>query len=90
MKTASSCTVKAVFFLLASVLLPVLGLGQNTYTPYTFIMFAGSPGINGSNNGVGSAAHFYNPGGVAVDVSNNVYVADQNNGSSEKSHPTAR
>jgi hypothetical protein len=87
MKTASSCTVKAVFFLLASVLLPVLGLGQNTYTPYTFITFAGSPGINGSNNGVGSAAHFYNPGGVAVDVSNNVYVADQNNGLIRKITP---
>ena len=67
--------------------LSVLASGQNTYTPYTFITFAGSPGINASNNGVGSAAHFYNPGGVAVDVSNNVYVADQNNGIIRKITP---
>jgi hypothetical protein len=87
MKTASSCTVKAGFFLLASVLLLVLGLGQNTYTPYTFITFAGSPGINASNNGVGNVAHFNHPGGVAVDASNNVYVADQKNGVIRKITP---
>ena len=58
---------------------PVTAFGQTNYTPYTFITFAGSPGIYASNNGVASAASFNHPGGVAVDVSNNVYVADQNN-----------
>jgi sugar lactone lactonase YvrE len=36
---------------------------------------AGS-GSSGSTNGVGSAASFYNPAGLAVDGSGNVYVAD--------------
>ena len=60
-------------------LIPQLVLGQNIYTPYTFTTFAGSPGVYGSQNGVGSSASFNHPGGVAVDVSNNVYVADQRN-----------
>jgi serine/threonine-protein kinase len=33
-------------------------------------------GSGGSNDGVGAAASFYNPSGVAVDIANNVYVAD--------------
>ena len=37
---------------------------------------AGSPGSTGSNNGLGSAARFYNPHGVAVDTAGNVFVAD--------------
>lgn len=36
---------------------------------------AGS-GSSGSNNGTGAAASFYNPTGVALDASNNLYVAD--------------
>ncbi len=40
--------------------------------------FVGSGAI-GSNNGTGSSATFYRPGGVAVDTSGNVYVADTNN-----------
>ena len=40
---------------------------------------AGSPGLTGSVDGTGSAARFYYPLGVAVDSSNNVYVADQGN-----------
>jgi len=36
---------------------------------------AGS-GSQGSANGTGTAASFYNPYGVAVDGSGNVYVAD--------------
>jgi streptogramin lyase len=37
---------------------------------------AGEPGEGGSTNGIGSAARFLNPLGVAVGVDGNVYVAD--------------
>lgn len=40
--------------------------------------FAGSPGIRGSADGVGTAARFQGPRGVAVDASGNVYVTDDN------------
>src|SRR5207245_2450146 len=36
-------------------------------------------GYNGSDDGTGSAARFYNPYRVATDSSGNVYVADTNN-----------
>ena len=37
---------------------------------------AGQPGSSGNNDGVGSAARFYGPRGVAVDSAGKVYVAD--------------
>jgi sugar lactone lactonase YvrE len=40
---------------------------------------AGSPGVTGSTDGVGSAARFNTPWGVAVDSAGNVYVADYYN-----------
>ncbi|MDO8540879.1 MAG: immunoglobulin domain-containing protein [Opitutaceae bacterium] len=40
---------------------------------------AGSPGAPGSVDGLGSAARFNTPNGVAVDASLNVYVADSGN-----------
>lgn len=40
---------------------------------------AGSPGISGTSDGVGSSARFTNPSGVTVDGSGNVYVADMGN-----------
>jgi len=40
---------------------------------------AGSPGMFGSADGTGGAARFFNPGGVAVDQSGNIYVADNVN-----------
>jgi hypothetical protein len=44
----------------------------------TVSTLAGS-GSPGSANGVGPAAQFYHPAGVAVDTAGNVYVADSNN-----------
>ena len=41
--------------------------------------FAGSRSNQGSSDGLGSTARFYNPLGVAVDASGNVYVADLSN-----------
>lgn len=46
---------------------------------YTFTTLAGSPGSSGSTDGIGSAARFNDPSGLAVDKLGNVYVADRNN-----------
>jgi sugar lactone lactonase YvrE len=40
---------------------------------------AGSAGVTGSTNATGTAASFSSPGGVALDSSGNVYVADMGN-----------
>src|SRR2546423_186039 len=51
--------------------------------------FAGSFSKAGSQNGTGSAARFNLPTDVAVDSSNNVYVADTNNCTIRKITPAA-
>jgi len=51
--------------------------------------FAGSFAKSGSQNGTGSAARFNLPGDVAVDRSNNLYVADSNNCTIRKITPAA-
>ena len=48
---------------------------------------AGSAGIAGSADGTGTAARFNNPGGVAVDPSGTVYVADFSNDTIRKGVP---
>src|SRR4051812_44603534 len=48
---------------------------------------AGAAGQAGSNDGVGSAARFNFPVGVAVDGAGNVYVADANNWTIRKITP---
>jgi len=40
---------------------------------------AGSPGQAGNANGTGNAARFYQPEGLAVDGSGNIYIADNGN-----------
>jgi sugar lactone lactonase YvrE len=40
---------------------------------------AGSPGVQGSTNGTGSAALFYFPAGIAADSNDNLYVSEQRN-----------
>lgn len=40
---------------------------------------AGSPGLIGSADGIGSSARFNSPNAIAVDANGNVYVADTNN-----------
>lgn len=41
-------------------------------------VFAGA-GYSGTSDGLGTAANFYGPGGMAIDQFNNLYVADQAN-----------
>jgi hypothetical protein len=50
--------------------------------------FAGSAGATGSTDGTGSAARFFYPTGLAVDSSNNIYVADRANQTIRKITPT--
>ena len=45
----------------------------------TVSTFAGTVGVGGATNGVGPTASFRCPSGLAVDASNNLYVADRNN-----------
>ena len=41
-------------------------------------LFAGMFNLQGTNDGVGTAARFQQPMGLAIDKANNIYVADQN------------
>lgn len=70
-----------------AVCLPLGTLGQTNYTPYTFTSLAGSVGNAGAGNGIGSAAQFNSPHGVAADRQGNVYVADMDNHTIRKITP---
>ena len=50
---------------------------------------AGTAGITGSSDGVGAAASFNNPVGVAIDGAGNLYVADTGNHTIRKITPAA-
>jgi sugar lactone lactonase YvrE len=54
----------------------------------TVTTLAGQPGMTGSADGIGSAARFNFPYGVAVDSAENVYVADLFNNAIRKVTPT--
>jgi streptogramin lyase len=58
-----------------------------TSAPGTLAVFAGVAGGAGSADGAGAVARFYNPGGVTVDGSGNVYVADTYNNTIRKVTP---
>jgi len=55
----------------------------------TVVTVAGQPGILGSADGIGGAAQFNSPQGLAVDSSGNVYVADAGNDTIRKITPSA-
>jgi sugar lactone lactonase YvrE len=55
--------------------------------PYTFITMAGTPRTSGTNDGLGAAARFDSPRGVAVDTNGNVYVSDFRNHTIRKVTP---
>ena len=68
--------------------LPLAAHGQANYAiPYTFTTLAGNAGY-GSADGLGSAARFNSPRGVAVDSAGSVYVADAQNRTLRKVTPT--
>lgn len=80
----TTCTALALLGLAVSA---VEARSQSVYTPYTFNNFAGLPGVFGTNDGVGSAARFDSPYGVAVDTAGNVYVAENVNDTIRKITP---
>jgi hypothetical protein len=63
---------------------PSASAGQTNWVVTTI---AGSPGIAGGVDGIGSAALFSGPSGIAVDPAGNVYVADFSNGTVRKMRP---
>lgn len=69
----------------------VAGYTNNTIrkiTPAGVVSTFAGAGSNGSNDGVGSAARFDHPAGVAVDRAGNIYVADYYNSTIRKITPS--
>jgi len=54
----------------------------------TMSLLAGSSGVEGNTDGLGSAARFRNPQGLATDSDGNVYVADSGNNMIRKISPS--
>ena len=64
----------------------VSAFGQ-TNGQYDFTTFVGFATATGTNDGLGTAARFSNPTGVAVNTSGNIFVADQWNATIRKVTP---
>src|SRR5689334_17053211 len=62
-------------------------LAQSSYEPYTFTTLAGPAASSSWMDGMGSAARFWNPSGVAVDSTGDIYVADTLNQTIRKVTP---
>ena len=78
------------FSLMALGALVFAARGQSVYpTPYTFNTLAGGVEMQGSVDGVGSAARFSALFGIAVDNVGNVYVSDSNSHTIRKITPDA-
>lgn len=58
-----------------------------TTSPFIVMTYAGSPQTRASNDGVGQAARFSNPTGLARDKAGNLYVADTSNHTIRKITP---
>lgn len=54
----------------------------------TVSTFAGAAGVSGSDDGMGSAARFFNPSGIGIDSADNLYVADAGNSTIRKISPS--
>jgi hypothetical protein len=68
--------------------LPLAALGQANYaTPYTFTTLAGKAGFPGSNDGTNSSARFTGPFGLALDSTDNLYLAENGNNTIRKVTP---
>jgi sugar lactone lactonase YvrE len=69
----------------------VADTGNNTIREVTssgvVSTIAGVAGVYGTNDGVGTEAHFFAPSGVAVDSADNLYVADTDNNTIRKVTP---
>jgi len=55
----------------------------------TVSVFAGGVGLTGNTNGTGTAARFHSPLRLAIDASDNIYVADRDNARIRKITPAA-
>jgi sugar lactone lactonase YvrE len=89
MKTTLSILQNAtIFILLVTVSLATKQThAQTVYTPYAITTFAGKTLATGTNDGIGGAAQFNQPEGVATDNAGVVYVADRGNNTIRKITP---
>src|SRR5688572_26945400 len=67
--------IRLVLFLAGLTFLAPFSSAQSDSAAYTFSTFAGYAG-NGSADGLGSVAQFFQPDGVVADGAGNIYVAD--------------